>query len=102
MKRFFLLLLFFLISFSVFATERTEIAQQSAISQAKLTFAHLGNNLRLDITSVDEILNTVYVEVSIGTIRRPARIHTCFIASFENNGFDYISKLEQKWDEPCH
>ena len=96
-----LFLLLFSVCFSSFASSRLDMARASALIHAKLTFAHLEDRLELNVISIREVEQQVLVEIGIGTVRRPDRLHSCFIATFDNNGFDYISKLEQKWDEPC-
>lgn len=95
----FLFLSFF--SLCSLATERQEVAKESVMTHAKQTFKHLKDNLQIDLTSLKEVKNKVYIDLSIGTKRRPSSINSCFIVTFDNNGFDYISNLEHRWDESC-
>ena len=96
---FFLLLSCF--SFFSIASEKQDIAKKSVIAQAEIAFGHLQPNLLLEITSVKEVKNKVYIDLSIGTKRRPSRMNSCFVITIDNNGFNYVSNLEHRWDDSC-
>jgi hypothetical protein len=94
--------LLFLFSFNTFASDILAQAKELAMTQAEMTFSHLGAQRQIELISSEWREGKVYIEIGIGTTRRPNRIHNCFIATISNNGIDYISNLEQRWDEGCN
>ncbi len=86
---------------SIWAVDRSDLARNVVLSQARLTFSHLGSRLRLDTNIIRQNGDQLWLELMVGTARRPSYMVNCFIVTFENNGIDYIKNIEQLWDQPC-
>lgn len=100
MKTIFLLGLTILAS-SVQASDKVsnlETAKQISISLEKVDYTYLGKRFDLQVFSVVEKDNQVKVELGIGTIERPARMHDCITVTFTEAKVGYIQNIEKDID----
>jgi hypothetical protein len=77
------------------------LAQRAVDSLVKITFGHLGERLQVDTQAVRVVKNQFFFDLAIGTQRRPGQIHSCYVVTLQNEGIEYISKIEQHWDLDC-
>ena len=92
-----------LVSYHVSATsvDQWQIAQRGVQALVRITFAHLGDRLVVNQVNHYSQKNKYYFTLAIGTLRRPEYVRSCFIVTMKNEGIDFISQIEQLWDQDC-
>lgn len=98
MNKFIIVLVFMslTISFGYAANSNIEKAKEISILIEKADYNYLGKKLNLQVLSKSEKENIVKIEIGVGTIDRPIRIHDCITFLFSNEG--YVQKIDKEMD----
>ncbi len=90
-----------ILTFSSFASDKVpnlETAKRAALSLEIAEYSYLGKRFDLQVFSALEKDNKVKVELGIGTVERPARMHDCITVTFTEAKIGYIQNIEKDID----